>query len=111
MCVDCYHVKIPDGKHVYIRRSLRDLSRWEVWLGDMLICRDFAGPRDAAVGAYSRDFSDEDAIEAFRYIRVPFDLDSWTEGEPELSASKSKYDPPRNCPPRSWRDSVSGRFR
>src|SRR5947207_1378816 len=82
MSEDYWH-RTPSGRVVRIGRSSRNLALWAIWLDGRLVCDTFSSPEEAAERANRRDFSDEDAVELFRGVSVPYDLTRWRRSPPE----------------------------
>jgi len=78
-----YWHKHPSGRVVRIGTSSRDASRWAVWLDGVLVSDAFGSAEEAAERANKHDFPDAAAVEMFRGIWVPWNLDDWRTSPPE----------------------------
>jgi hypothetical protein len=78
-----YWHRHPSGRVVRIGTSSRDASRWAIWLDGVLVSDDFGSAEEAAERANKHDFTDAAAVEMFRGIWVPWNLDDWRTSPPE----------------------------
>lgn len=78
-----YWHRHPSGRIVRIGLSSGDSSRWAIWLDGVLVSDVFESPEEAAACANKRDFHDAAAVEQFRGIWVPWNLDDWRTSAPE----------------------------
>jgi hypothetical protein len=78
-----YWHRTPAGRVAHIGASSRDCSHWALSLDGVLVADVFASPEEAAERANKHDFPDAAAVEMFRGIWVPWNLDDWRTRPPE----------------------------
>ena len=101
-----YYYRYSKSNVVRIAPSPRELTGWGVWLNDQLLCGNFPSADDAAFCASKNDFPTELAMQRFRPISVPADLNRWRTTPPELPIPLATHNvptPPSDCKSRHRR--------
>src|ERR1043166_2760391 len=89
-----YYYKYSKNNVVRIAPNSRDITGWGVWLNNQLLCGNFPSAEDAAFCASKNDFPTELAMQRFRAISVPADLNRWRTTPPGLPTSPVIDNPP-----------------
>src|SRR3954463_2645891 len=95
-----YYYRYSKSNVVRIAPSPKDVTSWAVWLNDQVICGNFPSAEDAAYCASKNDFPTELAMQRFRTISVPADLNRWRTtppGSPPPLETHNPPSPPSNC--------------